>query len=120
MDEVEAKEYTMTLHMAEEKLNQFMSAFDLRHKDKWFVVSKDVTITTTTSVDEKYIRAIIERSRQGFFKEIERAKVDFWIPAITYLNKFYKDPSVKVLSDGVREYFVGNNETFGKQANDTN
>jgi hypothetical protein len=108
----EPKEYTMTLHVADRKMNDFMKCFDLRADFKWFIESKEVTVTTTTVVDEKYIRTFIETSKQDWLKGIKRSKEDFWIPAITYLGKLYKDPDVKILSDGVREYLVGAGESL--------
>ena len=110
------KEYTMTLHIADREMNDFMKGFDLRPDFKWFVTSKEVTVTTTTIVDEKYIMASIERSKQSVLGNIERAKGEFWIPAITFLGKLYKDADVKILSDGVREYFVGAGESVMKEA----
>lgn len=118
----EPKEYTIVLHMAERRLNEFMSGFDMRPDFKWFVTSKEVTITTTIPVDEKYFLSVIERSKQAFLGNVERAKGDFWIPAISYGDKLYKDPEVKIISDGLREYFVGANEPFMRErtANDPN
>jgi hypothetical protein len=103
----EPKEYTMTLYVALKEVNDFMKGFDLRADFKWFVQPKEIVITTTTLVDEKYIMSFIERSKQACLGNIERAKGDFWIPAVNYLGKLYRDPTVKVLSDGEREYWIG-------------
>jgi hypothetical protein len=103
----EPQKYAMTLHMAERKLNEFMSAFDMRADFKWFVTSREVTITTKTPVDEKYLRAVIERSKQSFLGTVERSQGDFWIPAITFQDVLYHDAEVQIISDGLREYFVG-------------
>lgn len=91
--------HTLTLLTAHGPLNDFMYAVDLKPDYKWFVTPTDVEIETTTPIDEPYVMNLIQKSK-------DVPGVDFWIPAIIYGGQWYIDPSVKVLSDGVKEMFV--------------
>jgi hypothetical protein len=90
--------HTMTLYIAERKINDFMKAFDMRPDSKWFVHPEVVSFETTTAITPAYFEKLIKESKSNEL---------FWIPGITYMENHFIDPSVKILSDGQKEFFVG-------------
>jgi hypothetical protein len=95
--------HKLTFLVADLEMNQLMKQlmkhFDLRPEYKWFYRLEFAS--TTTKVDGAYCQAIIQASKA----KMREAK--FWIPAISYLGTLFVDPTVKILSDGEREMFVG-------------
>ena len=89
--------HTMTLLIAQNRINRCMENADLRPSHKWYVVPVKIKFKTKTAVDRDYCMRIINTSKNND---------DYWIPVIAYMENLFVDPEVKILSDGLREYFV--------------
>lgn len=90
-------EHTMTLYVADRKINEFMRHFDLKPDHKWYIKPVEVSFATEAPVNDDYFAMLIRESK----KQEEK-----WIPAIRYMNNLYADESVKELSDGDKVFFV--------------
>lgn len=89
--------HTLTLYVADRRMNSMMQAMDLRPDFKWFVTPTKVSFSSTKDITPEYFDQIIEKSRSG---------EEFWIPAISYMGNWFQDPGVKILSDGKTEMFI--------------
>lgn len=89
--------YTVTLYIANRRVNDFMAGFDLRDPGKWYYDSQVITIDTVTKVDKAYFQNMIQESKK---------LKDFWIPAIRCMGNFVVDPDVRQLSDGATTMFI--------------
>jgi hypothetical protein len=90
-----------TLFVADKKMNAMMEGFDMRPSHKVFIrpidTSMSVDLSIAGSVDEVFFNKIIQKSK---------SHNDYWIPVILYNGLYYKDPEIKVISDGVHEMFI--------------
>jgi hypothetical protein len=93
----EPTRHSMTLFIADRKMNEFMRCFDLRPPHKWYVFPQKVSFTTTSKVDDDYVLRLIEKSK---------GEPEKWVPAIEYMGNIYHDPTVMELSDGQKIVFL--------------
>lgn len=90
--------HTMTLMIADRKTNAYMKWLGFRPDCKWYTNPTAVDFETTSDINEAYFKSIIEHSRTD---------KKFWIPGIIYQNNMIVANDVKIISDGLREMFVG-------------
>jgi len=92
--------HTMTMFIADRKMNELMRCFDMRIDCKQFIEPQEATFTLKEGVvlDEAFFINIIRKSKE--------LMDGYWIPAIRYQDNFFYHPEVKVLSDGRREFFI--------------
>lgn len=88
----------LTLYIAEKRINNLMSAFDMCPSYKVFVhpVQQEIDRQGTDS-DESFFHRIIESSR---------SQKDYWIPAVMHDGRIYVADGIKEISDGNRIMFV--------------
>ena len=96
----EAVKRTITLYSAKNKINEFMSMFDMRPKQKWFVEPLVTEITTTSPMSPIYFHSLIDESLR------QKDTLGFWFPAVSYNGEMFVHPSVWIISDGKKELFV--------------
>ena len=93
--------YEMTLLLAENKINNFMEAVDLKHKGKWYVYPTQSSFSYEKEIKPELFLNIIKKSKEN--------KNGFWVPGIVFCGTLYKDDSVTELSDGERILYAGGN-----------
>lgn len=87
---------TLTLFLADKRLNETMSALDMRPHYKVFVSNKS-TFKTKKEITTEFLLDMIEKSR---------TQETFWIPAIEWNGQLVIAPEIKSISDGQKEAFV--------------
>jgi len=87
---------TLTLWLADKRLNEIMAAFDMCPSYKVFVLNKS-SFDTDKEVTKEFLLGIIEKSR---------SQETFWIPAIEWDGELISAPELKIISDGKHEAFL--------------
>jgi hypothetical protein len=93
-------EYEMTLYIANNKLNKFMEDFDLKPQHKFYITIQRVSFEKSSEIKDDFFYKIIKSSKDN------KDNSTFWIPAIEFCGKIYKDKDIKELSDGIYTRFL--------------
>jgi hypothetical protein len=83
--------HSVTLFIANKKVNELMQHFDLRPDHKQFIETVKASFERAEPLTSEFFLDIIEKSKKD---------KDYWIPVIQFGDVIYKDASVKELSDG--------------------
>lgn len=86
-----------TIFMADRKINKFMESTGVKPKFKWFIKKAKTEMDVLEIPDDRFFEDIIQNSKDC---------KEFWIPAISYNGKLFKDKEVKIISDGQKEMFI--------------